>query len=161
MHLGRERRLSENTLEAFELGWKLGTYPEADIPTVQLSLKKGLDPAEHLAMGRALAPLRDEGVLLVGSGMTFHNMRGFGNPQALPWAEAFDAWLRESATAEASVRDRLLAEWARAPSARQAHPREEHLLPLLVVAGAAGQDRGVVAYNGSMMGARLSAYHYG
>ncbi len=137
------------------------TYPDADVPTVQLSLKKGLDPEEHLAMGRALAPLRDEGVLLVGSGMTFHNMRGFGNPQALPWSETFDAWLRESATAEAGERDRRLAGWSSAPSARQAHPREEHLLPLMVVAGAAGKDRGVVAYNGSMMGARLSAYHYG
>lgn len=137
------------------------TYPDADVPTIQLSLKAGLDPAEHLAMGRALAPLRDEGVLLVGSGMTYHNMRGFRDPRAVPLSEAFDAWLRDSATATQEERDLRLTDWAKAPAAREAHPREEHLLPLMVVAGAAGEDRGVLAYNGSMMGMRLSAYHYG
>jgi aromatic ring-opening dioxygenase catalytic subunit (LigB family) len=135
-------------------------YPEADVPTVQLSLKQGLDPAEHLAMGRALAPLRDEGVFLVGSGMTFHNLRAFG-PQSRPVAEAFDAWLRDAATAEPSERDRRLAQWSSAPSARAAHPREEHLLPLMVVAGAAGEEKGTLAYGGTLMGLRISAYHYG
>src|SRR3954463_1035165 len=115
-------------------------YPEADVPVVQLSLKRGLDPREHLAMGRALAPLRDEGVFIVGSGMTFHNLRAFG-PQAAPVAEAFDAWLRETATLPEPERNRGLVAWASAPSARLAHPREEHLLPLMVVAGAAGDDR--------------------
>jgi aromatic ring-opening dioxygenase catalytic subunit (LigB family) len=136
-------------------------YPAADVPAVQLSLKAGLDPAEHLAMGRALAPLRDEGVFVVGSGMTFHNLRAFRDPASIPAAEAFDAWLREAATAEPGERARRLTNWARAPEARAAHPREEHLLPLMVVAGAAGTDRGTVAYNGTMMGRRLSAYHFG
>ncbi|RJS23140.1 dioxygenase [Corallococcus sp. H22C18031201] len=135
-------------------------YPDAAMPTVQLSLKRGLDPAEHLAMGRALAPLRDEGVFIVGSGMTFHNLRAFG-PQASPVAEAFDAWLRDAATREPTARDEHLKQWASAPAARLAHPREEHLLPLMVIAGAAGQDRGTVAYNGSILGLRLSAYHFG
>ncbi|HEU4412815.1 MAG TPA: class III extradiol ring-cleavage dioxygenase [Polyangiaceae bacterium] len=136
-------------------------YPEADVPTLQLSLRADLDPAAHLAMGRALEPLRDEGVFLVGSGMTFHDLRALRDPRARPVSEAFDAWLREAATAEPEERDRRLAAWSKAPSARQAHPREEHLLPLMVAAGAAGRDRGALAYNGTYGGLRLSAYHFG
>ncbi|MGV3625712.1 MAG: DODA-type extradiol aromatic ring-opening family dioxygenase [Archangium sp.] len=136
------------------------TYPNADVPVVQLSLKAGLDAAEHLAMGRALAPLRDEGVFIVGSGMTFHNLRAFFDPRARPVAETFDAWLRESATLPAAQRDARLAAWESAPMARAAHPREEHLIPLMVVAGAAGEDVGTVAYNGTFAGLRLSAYHF-
>lgn len=136
------------------------TYPGADVPTVQLSLQRGLDPATHLAMGRALAPLRDEGVFIVGSGMTYHDLRNFG-PRALPVSEAFDAWLRVAGTAAPAERDRLLERWQEAPMARRAHPREEHLLPMMVIAGAAGEDRGTVAYEGTFAGVRLSAYHYG
>lgn len=137
------------------------SYPDADVPTVQLSLKAGLDPAEHLEIGRALQPLRDEGVFILGSGMSFHNLRAFRDPRSLPVAESFDAWLRKAATLEAEDRDWHLERWDRAPSARQAHPREEHLLPLMVVAGAAGADRGALAYNGTFAGLRLSAYHFG
>jgi aromatic ring-opening dioxygenase catalytic subunit (LigB family) len=137
------------------------TYPDADVPTVQLSLKHGLDPEEHLAMGRALAPLRDEGVFIVGSGMTFHNLRGFRDPRSRPVSETFDAWLRETATLAQEERDRGLAQWSSAPAARLAHPREEHLLPLMVIAGAAGADRGTTAYSGTILGLRVSAYHYG
>ena len=135
-------------------------YPEANVPTVQLSLKTGLDPAEHLAMGRALSPLRDEGVFIIGSGMTYHNLRAFG-PEAAPVSETFDAWLRETATRAAPERDRALTAWASAPGARLAHPREEHLLPLMVVAGAAGEDPGTLAYQGTILGLRISAYHFG
>jgi aromatic ring-opening dioxygenase catalytic subunit (LigB family) len=135
-------------------------FPAADIPTVQLSLKSGLDPAEHLAIGRALAPLREEGVLIVGSGMSYHNMRGFGGA-GLTASHAFDAWLRETTVLAPDVRDRRLTSWTNAPSARQAHPREEHLLPLMVVAGAAGLDRGRVAFEGSFSGVRISAHHFG
>ncbi len=136
------------------------TYPDADIPTMQLSLKRGLDPAEHLAMGRALAPLRDEGVFIIGSGMTFHNMRGFG-PQGRATSEAFDAWLQATGTLDPAARAQRLAQWASAPSARQAHPREEHLLPMMVIAGAACDDVGRVAYSGTFASVRLSAYHFG
>lgn len=135
------------------------TYPDADVPTVQLSLKRGLDPEEHLAIGRALAPLRDEGIFIIGSGMTFHDLRAFFNPRSV--SERFDAWLRDTATLDAPERNRRLAQWASAPAARLAHPREEHLLPLMVVAGAAGTDRGTLAYNGTLMGHRLSAHHFG
>jgi aromatic ring-opening dioxygenase catalytic subunit (LigB family) len=137
------------------------TWPDAKIPTLQLSLRTGLDPEEHLAIGRALAPLRDEGVFIVGSGMTFHNMRGFGDPRATPISEAFDAWLQQAATAPQAQRDSQLADWEAAPAARLAHPREEHLIPLMVIAGAAGADVGSVGYSGKLMGTRLSAYHFG
>jgi aromatic ring-opening dioxygenase catalytic subunit (LigB family) len=136
------------------------TYPNADVPIVQLSLKRGLDPAEHLAMGRALAPLRDEGVFIVGSGMSFHNMRGFGGSGRTA-AAAFDAWLGETIALAPEMRSTRLVQWATAPSARQAHPREEHLLPLMVIAGAAGADHGHTAYNGTLMGVQISAYHFG
>lgn len=137
------------------------TYPDAEVPVVQLSLKRGLDPREHLAMGRALAPLRDRGVFIVGSGMTFHNLRVFMDPRAAPIAEEFDRWLREAATRDPAERDQRLTNWAQAPSARAAHPREEHLLPLMVVAGAAGPDRGTVGFTGTFANLRLSAYHFG
>ena len=156
------------TAEDAQRGFDHGTfvplklaYPEANMPVVQLSLKTGLDPQEHLAMGRALAPLRDEGIFIVGSGMTFHNLRAFMDPRSQPVAETFDAWLREATTQEPAERDRRLAQWSQAPAARAAHPREEHLMPLHVIAGAAGRDRGVVAYNGTFANLRLSAYHFG
>jgi len=137
-------------------------YPKADIPTTQMSLKAGLDPAEHLAIGRALAPLRDEGVFIVGSGMTYHDLRNFFRPEAgIPVAEAFDAWLRETALLDPKARDERLAQWTQAPSARKAHPREEHLIPLMVVAGAAGQDVGKLDYNGTYYGLRLSGFSFG
>jgi len=136
------------------------SFPEADVPTVQLSLRQDLDPAAHLELGRAIAPLRDEGVLIVGSGMSYHDLRGFGG-RGRAASETFDAWLNEAATADRETRARKLVGWASAPAARQAHPREEHLLPLMVVAGAAGEDRGHRAFSGSFGGARLSAFHYG
>lgn len=136
-------------------------YPDADVPTIQLSLKRGLNPEEHLAMGRALAPLRDEGVFIIGSGMTYHNMRGFNHPMTGAISETFDAWLRETGAMEPAERDRRLAQWAFAPMAREVHPREEHLIPMMVIAGAAGEDRGQVAYAGNLLGVKISAYHFG
>jgi aromatic ring-opening dioxygenase catalytic subunit (LigB family) len=135
-------------------------YPNAELPCLQLSLRRGLDPEEHLALGRALAPLRDEGVFIIGSGMTFHNLRAFGPQSAAP-AEEFDGWLRKAATLPEAERNAALSRWTEAPSARRAHPREEHLVPLFVAAGAAGADRATVPYNGTFMGLRLSAYHFG
>jgi aromatic ring-opening dioxygenase catalytic subunit (LigB family) len=138
-------------------------FPDADIPTVQLSLRADLDPQAHLAIGRALAPLRGEGVLIVGSGMSFHNLRAFfsHDPRTATVADAFDTWLTAAVTADAPRRDEQLAHWSTAPAARAAHPREEHLLPLMVVAGAAGADRGVVQHSAPFMGARISGYRFG
>ena len=136
-------------------------YPDADVPALQLSLKRGLDAAEHLAIGRALAPLRDEGVFVVGSGDTFHNMRAFGSPSAYERAVAFDDWLLQAITADAATRERRLVEWTSAPHARYCHPREEHLIPLMLIAGAAGSDAGVVTWSGDFVGSRQTGYHFG
>ena len=104
---------------------------------------------------------RDEDVFIIGSGMTFHNLRAFWDPRANEVSETFDAWLRETMARESGERDARLSQWADAPAARLAHPREEHLMPLLVAAGAAGSDRATLAFNGTMVGHRLSAYHFG
>jgi len=123
-------------------------YPRADVPVVQLSLKQGLDPAAHLALGRALAPLRDEGVLIVGSGLTYHNLRQFFGPRGWGPSREFDAWLRGVLlTGDPKDRARQLAAWEAAPSARAAHPREEHLLPLMVSVGAAEADVATLSYH--------------
>lgn len=135
-------------------------YPDPQIPVLQLSLITGLDPAAHLALGRALAPLRDEGVFIIGSGMSYHNLRAF-NASARPAAAAFDTWLRDVVPREQAARDAALVEWANAPSARAAHPREEHLIPLMVVAGAAGADRAKLAWHGTVNQLELGAYHFG
>ncbi|HEY4179620.1 MAG TPA: class III extradiol ring-cleavage dioxygenase [Kofleriaceae bacterium] len=136
-------------------------YPDAQIPTVQLSLIKGLDPEKHIALGRALAPLRDEGVFIVGSGMSYHNMRGFFDKSSAPFAAMFDEWLRDAATKSPAERNAALADWAKAPAARACHPREEHLIPLMVIAGAAGDDKGIAAFSGTQGGKLVSAFHYG
>jgi aromatic ring-opening dioxygenase catalytic subunit (LigB family) len=118
--------------------------PEATIPVVPLSLIAGLDPAQHIAMGRALAPLRDDDVLIVGSGMSFHNLRAlYAGADVLPRSQRFDTWLNDAATDE------------------PAHPREEHLLPLMVAAGAAACDRGRRVYNEAIMGAVTSGFRFG
>jgi aromatic ring-opening dioxygenase catalytic subunit (LigB family) len=138
-------------------------WPDAHIPTVQLSLREGLDPSEHLAIGRALAPLRDEGVLILGSGMSYHNLGAFrrGPSEVTQASRTFDEWLCHTTLLDSVDRDRALTQWASAPAARRCHPREEHLLPLMVVAGAAGTDRGRIAWQGDLMNARLSAHHFG
>jgi aromatic ring-opening dioxygenase catalytic subunit (LigB family) len=136
------------------------TYPDADVPTIQLSLRRGLDPAEHIRLGHALIPLRDEGIFIIGSGMTFHNLRSFRDPRSRAVSETFDAWLRESMMLDAEARATSLSRWSAAPAARAAHPREEHLIPLMVATGAAGTDRASLGYSGSFGGIRLSAYHF-
>src|SRR5205085_3956374 len=115
----------------------------------------GLDPARHLALGRALEPLRDEDIFIIGSGMTFHNLRMFRDPRSAPIAETFDGWLRETMALDPRSRAEALARWPSAPAARLAHPREEHLLPLMVATGAAGADAARLAYNSTFAGLRL------
>ena len=135
-------------------------FPEAQIPVVTLSLAASLDPALHLAAGRALAPLRDEGVLIVASGMSFHNLRAYLRPETLERARAFDAWLTHSVESPAVERNDLLIHWREAPHATFSHPREEHLIPLMVAAGAGGEQPGRRIFADAPMGAAISAYRF-
>jgi aromatic ring-opening dioxygenase catalytic subunit (LigB family) len=137
-------------------------YPDADMPLVQLSLREGLDAEEHLVLGRALSPLRDEGVLIVGSGLSYHNLRAFrraGRDASI----AFDAWLQESVVQRRGEdRSARLREWETAPAARAAHPREEHLLPLMVAVGAAEADEGACCYHeDTSHGIVVSSFRFG
>lgn len=139
-------------------------YPEEEMPVVQLSLDINLDPVLHLAVGRALAPLRDEGVLIVGSGLSFHNLRLLRSTSAHEPSRQFDAWLQQTLV-EASPDERTsrLVGWERAPCARVAHPREDHLLPLMVVVGAAETDPGAVTYHQTDLagGITASSFRFG
>ncbi len=139
-------------------------YPRADVPIVQLSIHRSYDPALHLAAGRALAPLRDEGVLIIGSGLpSFHDLSAFGRASAEP-SRAFDAWLGETLVDRlGDERSERLEAWADAPSARRCHPREDHFLPLLVAAGAAEGDAGVRNYHETTFfgGTTSSGFRFG
>lgn len=143
------------------------SFPQADIPCVQLSLRADLDPAAHIAVGRALAPLRDEGVLIIGSGNTYHNMQKMmlamrGGAANAVNGQEFDRWLSDAATRpDPEERDQMLAQWSAAPGARDANPREEHLIPLHVVAGAALADKGVKTLEDQVLGAVESAFTFG
>jgi len=137
----------------------LVAMPKAEVPCVQVSLLHSLDPAQHVAMGRALAPLRDEGVLIISSGMSFHNMRAFSNDaQADQKSVAFDRWLNDVMDKPSDERNAALVDWAKAPGGRFAHPREEHLIPVHVAAGAADDNDRVERFNDVQMGAAVSGF---
>ena len=149
-------------------GWDHGVFipmkvavPGADIPLVQLSLRADLDPAAHIAIGQAFAPLRDEGVLIVGSGMSFHNMRAFGDRATGPSATWDDALSAAVTDPDPAARRSRVADWASLPGARFAHPREEHLLPLMVALGAGGDDAAARDFRDTVMGWTVSGYRFG
>jgi len=135
--------------------------PGADIPTVALSLHHSLDPAVHLAIGRALMPLRSEGVLIVGSGMSFHNLRALRVDGAVPESVAFDDWLSAAMEGPAAERDAALAGWEAAPGARVCHPREEHFIPICVASGAAYDRPGKKLFSDQVVGGQVSAFAFG
>lgn len=139
-------------------------YPNADIPVVQLSLDQGFDPALHLAAGRALAPLRDEGILIVGSGLSFHNLPAMRTLSGRETSGEFDAWLQQTLVhTRSDARAARLVDWERAPRARDAHPREDHLLPLMVAVGAAWDEPGATTYHQSDFagGLTVSSFRFG
>jgi len=137
-------------------------YPRADIPAIQISLLRGLDPSAHIALGKALSPLRHENLLVFGSGFSFHNLQAFtwGGPrQPDPRNDAFQDWLIGVCTSDApsSDREQRLVDWEQAPSARYCHPREEHLLPLHVCAAMADKPARVV-FDDYILGKRAVAF---
>jgi aromatic ring-opening dioxygenase catalytic subunit (LigB family) len=139
-------------------------FPEASIPVVCLSLQNDLDPERHLAAGLALSPLREENVLIIGSGMSYHNMSGFrvqSGKLAIPESEAFDDWLKASCEQKDELRQQQLLAWEAAPFARACHPREEHLLPLMVAAGAASGNSGKRVFSDVVMGAQVAGFRFG
>ena len=140
-------------------------FPEANIPCLQISLIQGLNPEQHIALGRTLHFLRNQNVLIVGSGMSFHNMRAFmsGNAAEDNRDSEFDQWLVKTCCSEnlsPAERDHELINWSQAPSARYCHPREEHLLPLHVCYGAAGPESppAELVFNGKVLGKKASAF---
>ena len=140
-------------------------FPDANVPVVQLSILQSFDPALHLAAGRALAPLRDEGVLIVSSGLpSYHDLSAMGQASEAP-SRTFDEWLTETMVETAGEeRSGRLLHWDSAPAARSAHPREDHFMPLLVAVGAAEGEPGVRNYHekGSLGGhTTSSAYRLG
>ena len=139
--LDHERGFDHGTFSAL-----FPIYPQADVPLVQLSLKHGYDPLTHIEVGRALASLRRQGVLILGSGLSYHNLRQFGQAGAVA-SHQFDAWLRQTMALPPEQRLEQLLAWDQAPGARQAHPQEDHLLPLMVALGAAEQEAAHVAYH--------------
>ena len=158
VRLDPERGFDHGTFSLMRAIW-----PEAEMPVVQLSIRADYDPAAHIAAGRLIAGLRDDGVAIIGSGLSYHNLRNMG-PDARGPSHAFDHWLQTSLLGTSSgQREQALTHWTAAPAARLAHPREDHLLPLMVAAGAGGEDPATLAYHedtflGSMA---VSSFRFG
>ena len=137
-------------------------FPDADIPILQLSLQQNLDPAFHVKVGKALAPLREQNIPIIGSGLSFHNLRALGDPRVNAPAAAWDQWLTHTLCEETpEERERDIINWEKAPGARISHAEEEHLLPLMIAVGAAENDPGHHVYSGTIWGKAVSAYHFG
>jgi len=136
-------------------------YPAADVPVFQVSLPAGIDSQQAYALGRALRPLREEGVLVVGSGSLTHNLyefRQYEDGQEAGYAREFAAWVRQAVEARDDAR--LVDTLELAPHARRAHPTTEHFLPLLVAAGAASGDGDVETLEGGITYGMLSMDSY-
>ncbi|QEW18398.1 LigB family dioxygenase [Marinibacterium anthonyi] len=137
-------------------------YPDADMPLVQLSMRHHYDPAEHFRLGQALASLRDDGVLIVGSGLSYHNLRNFG-PRARVPSQAFDTWLSETLSHVPASRTAKVLNWEQAPHARVCHAQEDHLVPLFTALGAAENDPATRVYHqtGIFGGVTASSWKFG
>lgn len=136
--------------------------PDADIPVLQLSLLKGLDPAQHIALGEALTFLRRQNVWIIGSGMSFHNMQAFFRPGIVNEAQidAFNQYFIDSLSPQLDYTEQAdkLSRWLEAPYARLVHPREEHLLPLHVCFGAAKDSSAKLLFNDDVLSKTVLAF---
>jgi 4,5-DOPA dioxygenase extradiol len=141
-------------------------YPDADIPAIQLSLVRGLDPVIHIEMGKALRELMNENILVIGSGFSFHNMQAFsweGNSTIDQSNDSFQDWLIETCTGSLSrtEREQRLILWEEAPAARYCHPREDHLVPLHVCVGTADEtNRATKIFDDYILGKRAVAFQW-
>jgi len=153
-HLDGERGFDHGVFSPMQV-----MYPDADIPLLQVAINENYDPAAHFALGRALAPLRDEGVLIVGSGLSYHNLRLFGEPGRVPSAE-FDKWLDHAVMADPKTREAELLKWESAPYARVCHPQEDHLVPLFAAVGAAENEKATRVYHDTKVFGAVTASSY-
>ncbi|KAI9037712.1 DODA-type extradiol aromatic ring-opening family dioxygenase [Aspergillus affinis] len=140
---GVKRGLDHGVWVSFKCAFEPDTNP-LNVPIVQVSLFKTEDPLQHYKLGQAVSALRDENILIIVSGMAVHNLRDlqftWGNPQPLPYTVSFDEALKDAVTTAPGDRERAMAELLKRPDARQAHPYFDHLLPIHIGAGAAGDD---------------------
>ena len=139
-------------------------YPGEDIAVIQLSIDRSYDPNLHLRLGRLLAPLRDEGMLIIGSGLSYHNLHEARSSAGIEPSRVFDAWLQETLVAASpEERTRRLIDWERAPLARAAHPQEDHFIPLMAAVGAAENESGAVVYHQKDLfgGITASSFRFG
>ena len=139
-------------------------YPVAEIPIIQISLVRGLDPKTHISLGNSLQPLLKQNILIIGSGFSFHNMKAFtwdnsNKPDSRN--DEFQEWLINVCTGgdTKSEREHKLIEWDKAPHARYCHPREEHLLPLHVCLGMSNKSANVI-FDDYILGKRAIALQW-
>jgi len=162
-HIDPERGFDHGTYSLLAV-----THPKADTPVIQVSIRSDYDPESHLKLGRALAPLRDEGILIIGSGSSYHNLSAMMgtrlNLRVQEESAQFDAWLRETLVDSApKQRLRRLLKWEHAPFARAVHPQEHHFVPLHVAVGAATEEPAEVIYReDNFFGTiAISSYRFG
>lgn len=140
-------------------------YPDADVPVLQVSIRSDYNVQAHLQLGRDLAPLRSQGVVIIGSGLSYHNLRNIRNQDvARVDSAAFDAWLHDTLSGpDPARRTADILNWDQAPSARKAHPEEDHLVPLMVALGASENETAARIYHqDDFFGATsVSSYRFG
>ncbi|RAH65322.1 DODA-type extradiol aromatic ring-opening family dioxygenase [Aspergillus aculeatinus CBS 121060] len=142
---GVKRGLDHGVWASFKCAFEPEKNP-LNVPIVQVSLFDTEDPVQHYRLGQAVSKLREENILIIVSGMAVHNLRdlqfSFGDPRPLPYTASFDEALKDAATAKPAEREQALVDLLKRPDARKAHPTFDHLLPIHIGAGAAGDDKG-------------------